>query len=119
MASKKKPKTTKVKVEDVEIEMIIDSGSSINIVDLDTFNRIKKRNKNLTLISTKTKIFPYASQPLKTAGYFNATIETDKRITTDKVFVIEHNSAGNLLGIQSAIQLNLFKINDLQDTSIK
>ena len=41
--------------------MIIDSGSSVNLIDKNTFERIKNHNPNLLLKKSSTVIFPYAS----------------------------------------------------------
>ena len=113
VSSKEKTKSTKLAVNNVEITMIIDSGSSINIIDKNTFEEIKKENKNLVLLQNiKTKIFPYASKPVKTLGYFRATLETKNKITTEKVFVVDHYDAGNLLCFHSAKELDLIQIKE-------
>jgi len=113
VSPKQRTESAKIKVENVEIKMIIDSGSSINIIDKDTFEKIKKRNKNLVLSKNiKTKIFPYASKPLKTLGHFQATLETENKISSQKVFVVDHNTAGNLLGIHAAKQLDLILLKE-------
>ena len=68
-----KLKNVVVKVENVDVSMIIDSGSSVNIIDTGTFRKIQKKNK-IVLKPSKTKIYPYASEPIKTLGYFQGTV---------------------------------------------
>jgi len=52
--------------------------------------RSKKGKNDLVLRQNiKTKIFPYASKPLKPLGYFRATLETKNKITTEKS-VVDH-----------------------------
>ena len=43
-------------LEGISVIFLIESGSAINIIKLETFNRIKKKNQNLFLKPTKTKI---------------------------------------------------------------
>ena len=39
------------------------------------------------------------------------------RITTDKIFVIDHYDAGNLLSLNTAIELDFIQIKDERETS--
>ena len=43
-------------LEGISMRFLIDSASAINIINLETFNRIKKKNRNLFLKLTKTKV---------------------------------------------------------------
>ena len=43
------------------VDALIDSGSSINILDKTTFGKIKGTNPLITLQSSSTKVFLYAS----------------------------------------------------------
>ena len=55
-----------VMIENVKTKMMIDTGCSIDIIDKSTFMKIKENNQNIELKQTKKKLFPYASQPIKT-----------------------------------------------------
>ena len=90
--------------------MMIDSGSTTNGIDQDTFNRIQKKNSKIVFKKSSTKLYPYASKPLKIIGSFSALFETKEHISSDKVFVIEQRTAGNLLGIKVAEELELLNI---------
>ena len=70
----------------------------------------------MLLKTSKAKIFPYASKPLKTVGYFYASLETKNKITAEKIYVVDHEAAGNLLGVHSAKQSNLLKIKQVENT---
>ena len=48
--------STKVKINNVHVRMIIDTGASTNIIDDNTFALINKRNPTL-LKRTRTKLF--------------------------------------------------------------
>ena len=60
-------------LEGISMRFLIGSGSAINIIDLETFNQVKKKNRNLVLKPTKTKILTYgaknvSSLPMKGKG---------------------------------------------------
>ena len=108
----KNPKTKSVfvKIEGVNVPMIIDSGSSVNIIDLETFRTVQKNvPKALNVKVSKAKIFPYASKPINTRGYFITSIESERKFSIQKVYVVNKERAGNLLGIAAANELNLIK----------
>ena len=48
------------KINNVLVNTIIDSGSTINIIDRNSFERIKKNTKTIQLRKSRKKIFPYA-----------------------------------------------------------
>ena len=101
-----------LKINNVNTHVIIDSGSTVNLIDKNTFNRIQKNTKPIQLTKTRKKIFPYGvSKPLNILGYFDATIENTERIVTDEVYVINKQSAGNLIGVSTSNKLNLLRIN--------
>ena len=87
-------------------------SSSVNLIDKNTFERIKNHNPNLLLKKSSTVIFPYASTPLKSIGCLKAEIETKNKITTNKIYVVNKNNAGNIMGIETAKELNVLKIDE-------
>ena len=78
-----------IKIEGVNPKMVINSGSSTNVIDYLTFKRIEQSNSNIKLTKTVSKLYPYASELLKVIGYFNALMETKNRMCSEKVFVVE------------------------------
>ena len=68
-------KTTVLKVEKTNLRMIIDTGSSVNITDKNSFEKVAE----VSLKPSKTKIYPYASEPLVTKGYFTCKFETPQK----------------------------------------
>ncbi|XP_065671738.1 uncharacterized protein LOC136089614 [Hydra vulgaris] len=105
-----KTKLINVLVENVVINMIVDSDSSVNLIDKNTFERIKNHSPNLLLKKSSTVIFPYASTSLKLIGCLKAEIETKNKITTNKIYVVNKNNVGNIMGIETAKELNILKI---------
>ena len=103
----------KILVEGVmKINFLIDSGSTINIINLATFQNLKKVNSKLHFKTTKTKIVPYRQSEncLKIEGICYLTLETSSKFTTDKFYVV-NTKAKNLLTSSCAIILNLLNLN--------
>ncbi|KAK3092457.1 hypothetical protein FSP39_003031 [Pinctada imbricata] len=102
----KQPKS-KIKVNNRNFHMLIDTGSSVNIMDEAAFSKIKPKP---TLNQSKTKIFAYgSSNNLKTLGFFTATIESESKISTGKFYVAKGNH-GTLLGYESAVELGIIPV---------
>ena len=76
--------------------MLIDTGSSVTVIDKTTFQKLKEQNPNLTLQKTKTKLFPYGTNaPLPLMGKFQTTLETKTKYAVCDVFVInKHDYEG-------------------------
>ena len=103
------PKTI-VKINEQNVQMIIDTGASTDIIDKATFDRISVSRK-IKLQKSTAQIFAYGSDmPLKTYGKFETTIESKKAITIATIHVIEGNS-GCLLSYNTACELSLIALN--------
>ena len=98
-----------LKVENTEISLQIDPGSTTNTIDETSFKNLIK-NPNLTLTKSKKRLFAFAaSTPLQVVGQFQCTIESLNKLTTATVFV-EKNETGCLLSGQTAIELDLVRL---------
>ena len=98
-----------LKVENIEISLQIDPGSTANTIDETSFKNLIK-NPNLTLTKSKKRLFAFAaSTPLQVVGQFQCTIESLNKLTTATVFV-EKNETGCLLSGQTAIELDLVRL---------
>lgn len=54
-------------MENMSLRILINKGSSINTTDKNSFER--DAEKNINLEPSKTKIYPYDSEPLVTKGH--------------------------------------------------
>lgn len=99
----KQPKTTVI-INGLYTEFLIDTGSSINVIDEGTFSKLKDTPQ---LKKSDTKVFTYGSNSnLDMKGKFEGTIETNSRITTATVYVVKGNY-GNLLGYKTLVDLQV------------
>ena len=100
-----------ISIANCPVEVLIDSGASINILDKSTFTTIQGNHPFITLQSSSTKVFAYASDaPLVLAGKFAAEISTKDTVTVG-TFYVAANSQGNLLSFKTATDLKLLHVN--------
>ena len=99
--------------EGVKVNFLIDSGSAINIININTFQKLKRKNNSLHLKPTKTKIVAYGQSEnhLKIKGACYLTLETESKITTDIFYVID-TKAKNLLTGKCAVDLDLIYVRE-------
>ena len=96
-----------INVDGTPINMLIDSGSTLNIMDEVSLQKLKKEPQ---LSDSKAKIFTYSSkEPLKLKGTFIAQIEAFGKETQAKFYVTE-GSGGALLGQKTAEKLDLLRV---------
>ena len=80
MADSKMPKVT-VKINDIPITMIVDTGASLDIIDEVTFNKLEQK-AHIQLGCTSTKLFAYGShEQLPLLGKFTTVVETSRKLT--------------------------------------
>ncbi|CAB4037881.1 PREDICTED: uncharacterized protein K02A2.6-like [Paramuricea clavata] len=99
-----------ISVNTTPINMVIDTGASIDIIDELAFNTLQKQ-RPIALQRSKTRIFAYgATNQLPVMGQFRATLECLTGATTTQVHVIKGNF-GCLLSYQTASALGLIMLN--------
>ncbi len=102
-----------VNVDSTPINMLIDSGSTLNILDEISFKKLKTKPN---LEDSKTKIFTYqAKEPLKLKGTFIAHTEAFGKETDAKFYVTE-GTGGSLLGQKTAEKLEILRVGPAQDS---
>jgi hypothetical protein len=109
--NKSDPKTrAKIRVNSVEINFIVDTGATVDVINSKTYDRLKSSVK---LCKSTTNIFAYGSnKPLPLRGEFQATVESNKCYTVYvilKCYIVEAGS-GNLLSAKTAQDLALIQL---------
>ena len=102
----KQQQTFPVTINNTQIDMIIDSGATVNIIDEPTY-------KNITnpppLKQTTTRIFSYQSDnPIDLLGHFTANISCNNKTQNPKICVVK-GRWGSLLGMTSAEALDVLR----------
>ena len=96
---------TRVTLCNSNIVVIIDTASSINILDTQTYNRLKTKPD---LTKSKSKINPYGSQKgIHTIGEFNCMVQSQAGIQVWCTFYVASGNYGSLLGYSACVNLKL------------
>ena len=105
MKSKKTHATVKVNGKDVQF--LVNTGATVDIIDSTTFGKL---NKKVSLQKSSTKILAYGFQtPLPLKGQFQAAIESKRQYTVSQLYVID-STGGNLLSAKTAQDLALVQL---------
>ncbi|XP_028413782.1 uncharacterized protein K02A2.6-like [Dendronephthya gigantea] len=105
-----KPEKVEVSVGGCPLYMIIDSGASVNIVDRQTWEWLKKNRVVCTSTRSEKKLYTYASQePLKIIGTFNCKVSVGHRTSDAEICVIS-GKGESLLGKDTAMKLGVLKM---------
>lgn len=76
----------KVKIHGNNIKLTVDTGSTINIIDLDTFHKID----SVRLQPTNVKAYPFNSKkPVRLAEKFETLVEAKRKFTIATFYVTE------------------------------
>ncbi|XP_064462820.1 uncharacterized protein K02A2.6-like [Ornithodoros turicata] len=94
-----------VKLYDVDIPAVVDTGASLNIINEAQWNILQRHG--LYLSETSAKVFPYGmEQPLPLIGKFTAPVtKGDRQVQAD--FHVMKGKSVSLLGKQTSIDLKL------------
>ncbi|XP_071503133.1 uncharacterized protein [Diadema antillarum] len=105
--------TTQLMVGHKGMEVIIDSGATVNIMDAPTFHDLKTTHKFI-LHKAHSHIFPYGSdEPIPVIGVVNVPLQTKQHTRCDAEFFVVKSNTGNLLSFETASVLQLITINQV------
>ena len=93
-----------VKINGTLVNILVDTGACINVVDEKTFRKLKIKSK---LGKPDAKIYAYGSKKdLPVLGKFQTTIESKDKIVTAEIHVIKGDH-GCLLGYATCVDLQV------------
>ena len=96
-------------VEGIRVNFLVDTGASINILTLRTFNELSKRLKQKPILQkTKAKVVTYGSSysSLSVLGKITFVVETKSKLCCTDFLVID-TPHKNLLSGETALLLNI------------
>ena len=103
--------TIDVTVGGVSCNFLTDSGSTCNIIDRSTWERMKYSKIICKSEKSTTQIYAYGQdKPLDIAGTFIAEIECQGIVIPNTEFLVIDRSAKSLLGKETSIKLKVLKI---------
>ena len=84
---------TITQIANIPVKVIIDTGSSVNLLNNSIFHKIKRHNLGVKLETCHYRVFPYgANEPIELLGQFTAEIKSDNVVKTDTFLVTKANS---------------------------
>ena len=90
-ASSKQPETI-TRIANIPVKVILDTGSSVNLLNKSIFNKIQQQNPDIKLETSPYRVFPYgADKPVELLEQFTAKIKADTTAKTDKFLVTKTN----------------------------
>ena len=95
-----KPLVT-VTIDNSPVKILVDTGSSINLLDDETFRSLVKC---LTLTKEHNPVIPYAGRPMNIRGKFSTEISGNNATVSSTVYVTSEGK-GNLLSYETAVLL--------------
>ena len=98
-----------VAFEAVKIPFYIDTGSSVNILDGTTLQKLCSQLGNIPLSKVKTKLKAYGNTPLKVIGKLTHAVEIQHRLLPLEFYVVAGNN-GCLLSGESALEAKLLSV---------
>ena len=103
----KKCPTVNLKINDISCQLIIDTGSTVNLLDEETYKKVGKPRLSKHGVR---RLQPYGGgPPLQVLGQCELTVETSKQIQYHKFYVVSGNH-GALLSYSTAKNLDLIHI---------
>eukprot|EP00794_Sanderia_malayensis_P005111 gene5111-biopygen4169 len=109
-STSKKPRQSpgvNVTVGGHQFSILVDTGSTINVIDKNTFNKMK----GLELQKTKVKAYPYnTAKPVEFLGKFESLVKTKSRYAVATFFVLEQENSGCLLSATTAQEMGIITL---------
>ena len=103
-----KHKSVMIDIDGCNLKFIIDSGSTINIIDFDSYKLLRSSTK---LYQTKTQVFTYGSAvPLKLAGIIYPVLTLGSTKTIAPIHIAQNKSAGCILSEKTSTELGLLEV---------
>ena len=100
-----------IRVGNIPLDVLVDSGSQSNVISKDTFDLLVSRGLRAKVEPTDLKLFPYtADKPLDLLGCFNAELEAGNQRATTEIIIINDRDQTSLLSNDTSHALKLMYV---------
>ncbi|XP_038116888.1 uncharacterized protein LOC119769064 [Culex quinquefasciatus] len=95
----------------VSVKWVVDSGAGVNVIDRQTWERLKEKEVSVSHQSTgvRATLKTYAGQNVTVAGMFCSQLATKKKTVRAEIYVVEDGTCC-LLGRKTAVALGILNI---------
>ncbi|CAB4019152.1 Retrovirus-related Pol poly from transposon, partial [Paramuricea clavata] len=102
--------TTNINVDGLSVPVVIDSGPTVNIADIDTYYKLRTLRK-VEIMPSNIRLFTYGSTiPLNILGTITVKVERNGKQILAQFVVVDNQGTGCLLGHKSATELDLLHV---------
>jgi len=114
------PTRMQVLLNDVHVDMVLDTGASLSIISQMMFNRLKQHNASLTLHPSATQLLTYTGEPIPVVGVTNMTVQCSEIVATLSAQVVV-GEGPDLMGRDwlGRLNVNICQVNLLEHDKIK
>ena len=114
------PTRMQVLLNDVPVDMVLDTGASLSIISQATFNRLKHHDATLTLHPSTTRLLTYTGEPIPVVGATNMTVHYGEIVATLSAQVVV-GEGPDLMGRDwlGRLKVNIGQVNLLEHDKIK
>ena len=103
--------TCEMTIGDTTLTAMIDSGASVNVLNLESFNLLQSNGLKFQTRKSTSKVFAYGTKtPLPVRGIIEATVNVGPNTCCAEFHVVNTNTC-NLLSFTTARQLKLISFN--------
>jgi hypothetical protein len=106
----KQPPMTKLKINVVKVEFLIDTGASVNILTQKDYEFLCTNSKDqISLRKTKTRIYVFgSSEPVESKGKFEVLVDSKRRVAAATFYVTKGTQGtASILGCETSTNLRL------------
>ena len=82
------PTQIQVLLNDIPMDMVLDTGASLSIISQATFNRLKQHDATLTLHPSTIQLLTYTGEPIPVVGATNMTVHYGEIVATISAQVV-------------------------------
>ena len=98
--------TTPITIDGLSIPVVIYSGTTVNIVDIDTYYKLRTLKK-VQITPSNIRVFKHGSTiPLNILGTINVNVECNGKRVPAQFVVVKKQGTGCLIGHMSSTQLD-------------
>ena len=107
--SRNPPLVVEAKINGMDVTMEVDTGASKSIINMETYNTIKRKSDSLTY--TNSKLRTYSGYLVKPEGMIEVSFKYGNRCLV-VLFIVANTKGPNLLGrdVLRLLQLNWEKL---------
>ena len=114
------PTQMQVLLNDVPVDMVLDTGASLSIISQMTFNQLKQHDATLTLHPSATQLLTYTGEPIPVVGVNSMTVQYGEKVATLSAQVVA-GEGPDLMGRDwlGRLNVNIGQVNLVEHDKIK